>query len=141
MEGVVHDDNAYVIGGIAGHAGLFGTAVDLHRLVDELMRTYHGRPSMVFQQQILQKFFRASYDKERVLGFDRPSNKGSSAGRFFSCKSVGHLGFTGTSFWMDLERRIIVILLTNRIHPSRDNDLIKVFRPRLHDAVMAHLLS
>jgi len=141
MEGVVHDDNAYVIGGIAGHAGLFGTAVDLHRLVDELMWTYHGRPSIVFQQQILQKFFRSSYDKERVLGFDRPSNKGSSAGRFFSCKSVGHLGFTGTSFWMDLERRIIVILLTNRVHPSRDNDLIKVFRPRLHDAVMTHLLS
>lgn len=141
MDGAVHDDNAYVIGGIAGHAGLFGTAGDLHRLINELLWTYHGRPSAVFQQLLLQKFFKPLYSKERTLGFDTPSIKGSSAGRYFSRKSVGHLGFTGTSFWMDLERRVIVILLTNRVHPSRNNDLIKAFRPRLHDAVMANLPS
>ena len=141
MEGAVHDDNAYVIGGIAGHAGLFGTAGDLHRLINELLWTYHGQPSVVFQQPLLQKFFKPLYNKERALGFDMPSTRGSSAGRYFSRKSVGHLGFTGTSFWMDLERRVIVILLTNRIHPSRNNDFIKAFRPHLHDAVMAHLLS
>jgi len=141
LEGAVHDDNAYVAGGIAGHAGLFGSAGDLHRLINELLWTYHGQPSAVFQQPLLKKFFEPLYNKERVLGFDTPSTRGSSAGQYFSSKSVGHLGFTGTSFWMDLERRVIVILLTNRVHPSRDNDLIKVFRPRLHDAVMSHLLS
>jgi CubicO group peptidase (beta-lactamase class C family) len=72
----------------------------------------------------------------RALGFDTPSSKGSSCGRYFSKRTVGHLGFTGTSFWMDLELGIVIILLTNRIHPSRDNDRIKAFRPKLHDAVM-----
>jgi len=141
MEGAVHDDNAWVIGGIAGHAGLFGTAGDLHRLINELLWTYHGQPSVVFQQPLLQKIFKPLYNKERALGFDMPSTRESSAGRYFSRKSVGHLGFTGTSFWMDLGRRVIVILLTNRIHPSRNNDCIKAFRPHLHDAVMTHVLS
>jgi CubicO group peptidase (beta-lactamase class C family) len=141
MEGAVHDDNAYVMGGIAGHAGLFGTAADLHRLSYELLCGYHGRCSTVFQSVILQKFFNTRYHGERALGFDMPSVNGSSAGQFFSRNSVGHLGFTGTSFWIDLDRDVVVILLTNRIHPSRDNDLIKAFRPCLHDAVMSHLLS
>jgi len=140
LEGGVHDDNAYVIGGIAGHAGLFGTAADLNVLTRELLCVYHGQSSTVFRPPLLRKFFKPLYNKERALGFDTPSTRGSSAGKYFSRKSVGHLGFTGTSFWMDLERRIIVILLTNRVHPSRDNDLIKAFRPLLHDAVMAHLL-
>ena len=64
----------------------------------------------------------------------------SSSGRHFSRNSVGHLGFAGTSFWMDLEREIIVILFTNRIHPTRANEGIKAFRPRLHDAVMESLI-
>ncbi len=141
MEGAVHDDNAYVMGGIAGHAGLFGTAGDLHRLIHELLCVYHGRCSTVFQPVMMQTFFNTRHHQGRALGFDTPSVTDSSAGRFFSPNSVGHLGFTGTSFWMDLERRVVVVLLTNRIHPSRDNDLIKAFRPRLHDAIMSHLLS
>jgi CubicO group peptidase (beta-lactamase class C family) len=71
-----------------------------------------------------------------ALGFDTPASLDSSAGRYFSAKTIGHLGFTGTSFWLDLEREISVILLTNRVHPSRDNEKIKEFRPLLHDAVM-----
>ena len=140
LEGTVHDDNAYVMGGIAGHAGLFGTAADLHRLTHDLLWAYHGRPSPVFRPWLLQKFLKTSRHSERAMGFDKPAITGSSAGRFFSRSSVGHLGFTGTSFWMDLERQVVVILLTNRVHPVRDNDRIKTFRPRLHDAVMGHLL-
>lgn len=141
MEGAVHDDNAYVMGGIAGHAGLFGTAADLYRLIHELLCVYRGRCSTVFQPVMMQTFFNTRHYQGRALGFDTPSVTDSSAGRFFSPNSVGHLGFTGTSFWMDLERRVVVVLLTNRIHPSRENHLIKAFRPHLHDAVMSHLMS
>jgi CubicO group peptidase (beta-lactamase class C family) len=70
------------------------------------------------------------------LGFDTPSCTDSSAGQHFSAESIGHLGFTGTSFWLDLQREMAVILLTNRIHPNRANEKIKEFRPLLHDAVM-----
>jgi CubicO group peptidase (beta-lactamase class C family) len=137
LEGVVHDDNAYAAGGIEGHAGLFGTAGDIIRLLSELMTVYHGDPSTgVFDIDWVQLFFKRKGREGRALGFDTPSSVDSSCGRYFSETTVGHLGFTGTSFWMDLHRRIIVILLTNRIHPSRDNDRIKAFRPRLHDAVM-----
>jgi CubicO group peptidase (beta-lactamase class C family) len=80
-------------------------------------------------------------DNDKALGFDAPSLNGSSSGKFFSRNSVGHLGFTGTSFWMDLDRSIIVILLTNRVHPTRGNEAIKAFRPELHDAVMQFLLG
>jgi len=74
-----------------------------------------------------------------ALGFDTPASSDSSAGKYFSARSVGHLGFTGTSFWLDLEKKIAVILLSNRVHPSRDNEKIKEFRPLLHDAVMEEL--
>jgi CubicO group peptidase (beta-lactamase class C family) len=137
LEGVVHDDNAYSVGGIEGHAGLFGTAEDVFYLLSELMTVYGGSASTgVFDSALTQLFFRTKEGTGRTLGFDTPSSVDPSCGRYFSKKSVGHLGFTGTSFWMDLDRRIIVILLTNRIHPSRDNNRIKAFRPKLHDAVM-----
>jgi CubicO group peptidase (beta-lactamase class C family) len=74
-----------------------------------------------------------------ALGWDSPSAQNSSAGQYFSVNSVGHLGFTGTSIWMDLEKDAIVILLTNRVHPTRDNEKIKQFRPRIHNAVMEEL--
>lgn len=139
LEGEVHDDNAYAIGGVAGHTGLFGTAQDIHRLLVELLNTYHGRPnSGLFHPETLRTFFQRQ-PSGRALGFDTPTQPGSSSGRHFSERSVGHLGYTGTSFWIDLERSIIVILLTNRVHPTRDNDKIKTFRPIIHDAVMEEL--
>ena len=142
QSGQVHDENAYVVGGVQGHAGLFGTALDVHRLLSHLLSAYHGQPStQLFQPDMVRLFFRRWADSDKALGFDAPSLSGSSSGKFFSRKSVGHLGFTGTSFWMDLDRAIIVILLTNRVHPTRDNEAIKMFRPELHDAVMQHLLG
>jgi CubicO group peptidase (beta-lactamase class C family) len=137
LEGQVHDENAYAVGGIEGHAGLFGTADDINRLLIELLFTYHGRRSTgLFQQDLLHQFFKRLTGTDKALGFDTPLRTGSSCGRRFSRTSVGHLGFTGTSFWMDLEQSVIVILLTNRVHPTRDNERIKKFRPELHDAVM-----
>jgi len=141
LEGVVHDDNAYSMGGIEGHAGLFGTAGNVFDLLSELMAVYGGSVSKgVFDVDLTRRFLRRKEHVGRTLGFDTPSSKGSSCGRHFSKRTVGHLGFTGTSFWMDLDRAIVVILLTNRIHPSHDNHRIKDFRPKLHDAVMENIV-
>ena len=138
LQGEVHDDNAYTLGGVAGHAGLFGTARDIYRLLRELLNTYLGASNTgLFHEDLVHTFFHRHSDVGTwALGFDTPTRPHSSSGQSFSDQSVGHLGFTGTSFWMDLERGVIVILLTNRIHPSRENETIKAFRPLVHDAVM-----
>ena len=140
LVGRVHDENTYVLGGVQGHAGLFGTAADVHRLLVELLSAYHDRPSTgCFEPDLVRLFFRRWAGTDRALGFDTPSVENSSSGRFFSTNSVGHLGFTGTSFWMDLDQAVVVILLTNRVHPTRDNEAIRQFRPKLHDAVMKRI--
>jgi CubicO group peptidase (beta-lactamase class C family) len=141
LVGQVHDENAYAVGGIEGHAGLFGSAADIHRLLSELLFVYHGQKGAgLFNKDLLHQFFKRLPGTDKALGFDTPSKKGASCGTIFSRKSVGHLGFTGTSFWMDLERSVIVILLTNRVHPTRNNEQIKKFRPKLHDTVMEDLV-
>jgi len=140
LKGAVHDDNAFVMGGIAGHAGLFGTARDVYGFLATLLSVYQGRQrTSMFRTAIVRAFLDRPPNAERALGFDAPAATGASCGRYFSKNSVGHLGFTGTSFWMDLERSIIIILLTNRVHPSRDNIRIRSFRPVLHDAVMRRM--
>lgn len=137
LAGEVHDQNAWVMGGRAAHAGLFGTAAGVDELLAEFLAVYHNdRASRVFHRSVLRRFLAECGSSRRTPGFDMPSAQGSSSGRYFSPSSVGHLGFTGTSFWMDLERRITVILLTNRIHPTSANVKIRVFRPVIHDTVM-----
>ncbi|OEU44591.1 MAG: hypothetical protein BBJ60_01645 [Desulfobacterales bacterium S7086C20] len=138
LEGEVHDDNAYAVGGVAGHAGLFGTTRAVYTLLQELLDTYlRKKNSAIFHPDTLQDFFKRQSDVGSwALGFDTPSRPDSSSGKYFSDKSVGHLGFTGTSFWMDLNKDLIVVLLTNRVHPRRDNEKIKLFRPILHDKIM-----
>jgi serine-type D-Ala-D-Ala carboxypeptidase len=141
MEGEVHDDHAYVLGGVAGHAGLFGDADAVHSLLQTLLNAWKGNcGTTVFETPWVRKFFQRLSDTESwALGFDTPTRPDSSSGKYFSDTSVGHLGFTGTSFWMDLEKEIIVVLLTNRIHPTRANEKIMRFRPLIHDAVMESL--
>jgi CubicO group peptidase (beta-lactamase class C family) len=143
LDGQVHDDNAYAVGGVAGHAGLFGTAQAVYVLLQELFNTYLGKPNaVIFRQDLVQTFFqRQPGPGSWALGFDTPTQPDSSSGKYFSDQSVGHLGFTGTSFWVDLLKGITVILLTNRIHPSRGNERIKAFRPILHDTVMDSILG
>jgi CubicO group peptidase (beta-lactamase class C family) len=106
-------------------------------LLQELLSTFIGKPNArVFRQDIVQTFLqRHSEVGSWALGFDTPTHPDSSSGKHFSDQSVGHLGFTGTSFWMDLEKGIIVILLTNCVHPARANEKIKTFRPILHDTI------
>jgi CubicO group peptidase (beta-lactamase class C family) len=142
LEAEVHDENAYAVGGVAGHAGLFGTARDVYRLLQELLNTYLDEPNTgLFRRDVVETFFqRQPHGESWALGFDTPTPPDSSSGQYFSERSVGHLGFTGTSFWMDLDRAIVVVLLTNRIHPTRENEEIKAFRPVLHDAVMDALV-
>jgi CubicO group peptidase (beta-lactamase class C family) len=141
LNGIVHDDNAYVMGGVAGHAGLFGTADSVHAMVVELLKSFHGNSSkQIFQPDLVRLFLYQTNKNDRVLGFDVPSATHSSCGKLFDRGStVGHLGFTGTSFWMDLQQQVIVILLTNRVHPSRSNEQIKKFRPIIHKQVMEQL--
>jgi len=141
LEGEVHDDNAHALGGVAGHAGLFGTAAAIHVLLEELLAAYHGSPAArLLQPDLVRRFWEPVPGAGKTLGFDLPSPVNSSCGRFFPPDSVGHLGFTGTSFWIHRAERAIVILLTNRVHPSRDNIAIRPFRPLIHDAVMQDLL-
>jgi len=135
--GEVHDDNAWFAGGIDGHAGLFGTAAAVFKLLRMLVAGYRGHPS-ILSRQILGEVFHGVANNPQPLGLDRPSAGNSRAGRYFSADTVGHLGFTGVSFWLDLEKDVVVILLTNRVHPFRWNTRLQRFRPRIHDRVMEH---
>jgi len=142
LQGEVHDENAYAVGGYAGHAGLFGTAEDVSGIAGFLLECYLGMRKGLLQPDTVRAFFTRQGEPEDTtwaLGWDTPSRSGSSAGDCFSEKSVGHLGFTGTSLWMDLERQLLVIFLTNRVHPSSENEKIKAFRPRIHNRVMEML--
>lgn len=139
----VHDDNAYAMGGVAGHAGMFSTVDDLHRLVSCLVACSRGEHPFV-PAAIIQEFWTRDgrvADSTWALGWDTPSAQNSSAGSFFSSRSVGHLGFTGTSVWIDLQQHVHIILLSNRVHPQRDNEKIKTFRPALHNAAMRAVLE
>ena len=140
LRGEVDDDNAYAVGGIEGHAGLFGDALSIYRLCSEILKVLQGKPSTVLAQDIIKTFVKKDKGFERVAGFDTPSKQESSSGRFFSEFSIGHLGFTGTSFWIDPIDGWIVVLLTNRVHPSRSGEGIKKFRPRIHDLIRVELI-
>ena len=141
--GEVHDDNAYAMGGVAGHAGLFAPIDEVDRLVSTLVECHAGAHPFL-PAAVVRDFWTvntAVSDSTWACGWDTPSPQGSSAGEFFSSRSIGHLGFTGTSVWIDLERNIHIIMLSNRVHPRRDNDKITAFRPILHNAVMQTLLN
>lgn len=142
IRGEVHDENAYALGGYSGHAGLFGTAEEVYNIVNLVREHYLGLRDDYLRPGTVRKFLRNQdlvKGSTRTLGWDTPSEEGSSAGRYFSKNSVGHTGFTGTSVWMDLDKDVIVVLLTNRVHPTRKNEKIKAFRPRIHEAIMGEL--
>jgi CubicO group peptidase (beta-lactamase class C family) len=141
--GEVHDDNAYAMGGVAGHAGLFSSARDVHSLVVRLGRCLEGKDSFV-PVDLIQEFVTKDDSVKNAsfaLGWDTPSPTKSLSGTLFSARSVGHLGFTGTSVWWDLEKNCHVILLTNRVHPSRKNEKIRDFRPLIHNLTMKAIFS
>ncbi len=139
IHGTVHDENAYALGGYSGHAGLFGTAADIYTITMLLRDHYLGERQDYLSTETVRTFFmRQNLVKGSTwaLGWDTPSPRESSSGMFFSEKSVGHLGYTGVSLWLDLEQDVLVIFLSNRIHPSRRNEKIRAFRPLLHNTIM-----
>lgn len=133
--GVVHDENAWAMGGVSGNAGLFSSARDLGIFTQMMLNggEYHGvrvlRPETIARWTARQRT-----DAARALGWETPSPR-SSAGRYFSMRSFGHTGYTGTSIWADPERQLFVVLLTNRVDPSRDNPRIGPLRRTVMDAV------
>ena len=141
--GEVHDDNAYAMGGVAGHAGLFATARDIHGLLACLGRCLRGVDDFL-PGSIVEKFFSKDESVENArfaLGWDTRASDKSASGAGFSPLTVGHLGFTGTSLWWDLEKNCYIILLTNRVHPTRSNEKIREFRPHVHDLMMKAMFS
>jgi CubicO group peptidase (beta-lactamase class C family) len=136
--GEVDDDNAFAMGGVAGHAGLFAPVREVDRIAAELIACYKGRSKLV-PEKIVREFWTrdgAAAGSTWALGWDTPSPDHSSSGHRFPPTAVGHLGFTGTSIWIDPEREIAVSILTNRVHPLRDNQAIREFRPTIHDLIM-----
>jgi len=135
--GEVHDETASLLNGVAGHAGLFSTAVDISKLINVLLNKglYKGKQ---FIKPETVKLFTTKYSDQstRALGWDTKSAENSAAGNLFSMSSFGHTGFTGTSIWTDPTRDLFVIFLTNRVYPTRENHKITKVRPALHDLVI-----
>ena len=137
IQGEVNDENAWVMGGVAGHAGVFATARDVSVFAQCLLR---GGAPLVRPGTV--EIFTQREDfppgTSRALGWDTPSQP-SQSGKYFSARSYGHLGYTGTSLWIDPERQLSVTLLTNRTWPDRSSQAIKQIRPAFHDAVVEAL--
>ncbi len=143
--GEVDDENCAAMGGVAGHAGIFSTACDLHRLALELLRALRGEGRLLTRESAARMTARAPSPPgcPRTPGWDTPTAGAggvSQAGTLFSERTVGHLGFTGCSLWLDLEREACVVFLTNRVH-RKQNEGLKVLRPSIHDAVMRGLAA
>lgn len=136
IRGEVHDENAYALGGVAGHSGLFGTASAVSLISGGWLGAYLGKET--FLSPTWARTFIDGPDKlpgcSWVYGWDTPSSP-SASGAHFSSSSFGHLGFTGTSLWIDPREELEVILLSNRVHPSRANEAIRAFRPKIHDLI------
>jgi len=137
IQGEVQDENASVLGGVAAHAGLFSTAADLAKVAHAMLNG--GRP--ILRHETVSLFTRRQPvppGTSRALGWDTPSSP-SQSGKYFSPHSFGHLGYTGTSLWIDPARQLSITLLTNRTWPDCSNQAIKKIRPKFHDAVIEAL--
>ena len=141
VRGEVQDENAYAAGGLAGHAGLFASARAVHELVAAYVAAADGDDALLPGALVRRCWGTscASAASTWRMGWDTPSQGASSAGARVSADAVGHLGYTGTSVWVDRLRRCHVVLLTNRVHPDPENTAIRDWRPRIHDAVFGAL--
>jgi CubicO group peptidase (beta-lactamase class C family) len=138
LTGEVHDENAAALGGVAAHAGLFGTASAVGAFARLVLQTFRS-PTPLGPPDVVRVFARSTRPHEsRALGWDT-MRLTSSCGALMSPAAIGHTGFTGTSLWIDPEQDLYVVLLTNRVHPTRENQALPQLRPRFHDAVMRAL--
>ena len=143
LTGLVHDENACGLGGVAPHAGLFATARSLVPFAQMWLAEGATGDGRVFDSATIRRFSRRAHlvdDSSRALGWDTQA-AGSSCGHRFSPASYGHTGFTGTSLWIDPEQDLFVVLLSNRVHPTRDNTRLAELRPAFHDALVDVLTS
>jgi serine-type D-Ala-D-Ala carboxypeptidase len=153
LRGEVHDENAAIMDGVSGHAGLFGSAEDLLRFAEWLLE--QGRTTRTVEvssdpsagppvrQSVIREFTRRQNlipGSSRALGWDTPT-PGSSAGRFLSWRSFGHTGFTGTSLWIDPDHQLAIVLLSNRVNPTRENQRWTPVRAAVSDLVMTTLFE
>lgn len=146
LRGEVHDENAAVMGGVSSHAGLFGTVEAVASLAAPWLSAVRGEAGLLSTSIAREFVARQNLAAESSwgLGWDTPSSGPtgpSSSGRYLSPASFGHLGYAGTSLWMDPEQDLMAVLLTNRVHPTRKNNLIRQFRPALHDAVFKAVIG
>lgn len=143
LVGQVSDENCDILGGVSGHAGLFGNIDGVMSLCGFLLDVWKNQEKSenISSEQLRLFLTRREEIKNSTwaLGFDTPAQEGSSGGKYLSPKSVGHLGFTGTSFWIDPDRELVMVLLSNRVHPSRENPKIKIFRPLFHNTIIEGL--
>lgn len=140
IQGEVQDENAWVLHGVAGHAGIFSNVPDLMRFAGAVLRSAKSagtaEESLLFAPSVLERFTERQplEGGSHALGWDTPSEP-SSTGKHFARHSIGHLGYSGCSLWIDLDAAVAIVLLTNRTWPDRQNESIREVRPRFHDAV------
>lgn len=138
LAGIVHDDNCRALGKICGHAGLFATLTGVLELSETLLLNYKGvkdHPS--YRREDLLYLLKERNREQWACGFDVPTGEKSSCGKYFSKRTIGHLGFSGTSFWIDLINEKVAVVLTNRVIYGNDNNVIRELRPELHDTLLS----
>lgn len=143
VRGVVHDENAWALAGdgSTGHAGLFGDARSVLRLGVAILETLAGERRGWLRPEDLEPLLRTRPGGSHLAGFDRQSGDAPSSGRLFGPRTFGHLGFTGTSLWIDPDRELVGVLLTNRVHPSRESLAIRQARPVAYDAMARAMMA
>jgi CubicO group peptidase (beta-lactamase class C family) len=140
--GVVHDYNCRAMGGVGGHAGLFGTGPAVLSLCEHIIKQFkRTEKHPLYSSSLLIKILKKQTGSSWAYGFDTPAKENSSSGFYFNEKSRGHLGFTGTSFWLDFDREIAIVVLTNRVHLSNNINGIRWFRPLLYNTIMKRLCT
>jgi len=142
IKGEVHDENAYILNGVSGHAGLFSNATDIGTFSKFFLNEGILLGRRYLKKDLIRVFTSKTknpVNSDRALGWDTPSDQGSSAGDYFSIGSYGHLGFTGTSLWIDPNEEIIIVFLTNRVYPTRENKGIYNIRRELHNSIMTNI--
>jgi beta-N-acetylhexosaminidase len=143
IQGEVHDERASIMNGVAGHAGLFSTTEDLSKFVMMYLNNGKFNGKQILDSKLIDEWTTRQSDKsDRGIGWDTKADDGySSAGQYFSKNSFGHTGFTGTSIWVDKNTKLFVILLTNRVYPTRENRKIVEFRPILQDIIFQSVFN
>lgn len=136
LQGEVHDETAALLNGVSGNAGLFSNVEDLSNFLSVILNKGMFKGKRIINEKTVLLFTSKQKNSERALGWDIKSPVKSSAGNLFSPKSYGHTGYTGTSFWVDPQKNLFVIFLTNRVYPTRNNTKIIKFRPKLHNEII-----